>query len=150
MRIVREALGGCSMDSIDYISTVKLVQEEVWNKGRVELIDQFYSSDCTVHGTGDDIKGVSAVKETVCTIRRSFPDWYEALEDIFCFGAKVCFRHTSTGTHTGEPFFNVPASGKKVRVPEIGIVKFENGLITEHWAQFDLFSWLTQLGVKVG
>ena len=37
------------------------------------------------------------------------------------------------GTHTGEPFNGVPASGEPVHINGTAILRMRDGLIVEHW-----------------
>src|SRR6476619_2544860 len=59
-------------------------------------------------------------------------------------GVKQLFRmYRATGTHTGEDFMEVPASGKSVNVQLIDITRFDDdGLAHEHWGLFDALSMM--------
>jgi len=53
----------------------------------------------------------------------------------------------SSGTQTGE-FMGLPASGKRVDVRLIDIMRFDHdGLVCEHWGVVDMLALLQQLGV---
>ena len=136
------------MKKYDYAEIVKLVQDRLWNNGDLDLVERHYDKDCILHATSGDLRGAAAIRNAVVEIRASFPDWHEKLEDIFASGNKVCFRHTSTGTHQGT-FMGYAATGNRVEVREIGIVLFRKEKVVEHWAMFDLLGWLTQMGAKV-
>ena len=55
-------------------------------------------------------------------------------------------RHTTTGTHQGD-FMGIPATGKKISMGEIHIVRIVNGKGVEHWGQADMMGMMQQLGV---
>jgi predicted ester cyclase len=58
-------------------------------------------------------------------------------------------RYTSTGTHLGSQFFNIPPTGNKITISEISIFKLKDGKVVEQWNSLDLAGWLMQLGIDV-
>jgi steroid delta-isomerase-like uncharacterized protein len=87
------------------------------------------------------------VKQFFRTYRASFPDLRMDLEEVLPSGDKVVGRIRATGTHTGEDFMGLPASGKSVDVQLIDITRFDDdGLAREHWGVFDALSMMQQLG----
>lgn len=47
----------------------------------------------------------------------------------------MAVRVVLTGTHTGDPLFGVPASGRSVNVEQYHILQFDDrGLAVQHWA----------------
>jgi steroid delta-isomerase-like uncharacterized protein len=79
--------------------------------------------------------------------RASFPDLRMDVEEVLPSGDRVVGRIRATGTHTGEPFMGLPASGKSVDVRLIDITRFDDdGLAHEHWGVFDALSMMQQLG----
>jgi predicted ester cyclase len=65
----------------------------------------------------------------------AFPDREFVIEKLWEIEAEevVIVNWTMTGTHTGERYFGVPASGQRVEINGTGIVRFEGGKIVEHW-----------------
>jgi SnoaL-like polyketide cyclase len=45
----------------------------------------------------------------------------------------VVSNWTLTGTHTGEPYYDVPPSGERVTINGAAILRFRDGKIVEHW-----------------
>ena len=79
--------------------------------------------------------------------RASFPDLRMDPEEVLPSGDKVVGRIRATGTHTGEAFMGLPASGRSVDVQLIDITRFDDdGLAHEHWGVFDALSMMQQLG----
>ncbi len=130
------------------VEILKEAQQEVWNNGRVDLIVKYYTEDYVAHTPEGDLMGINNVRDRVLLFHKGFPDWHEKLLDCFTSGNKLVFRHLNTGTHL-DTIFGIPATGKKVSVTEIGIVYFKNGKIAEHWAMFDYYGMLVQLGAKI-
>jgi len=48
-------------------------------------------------------------------------------------GEHIVSNWTLTGTHNGESFYDVPASGEKIEINGTAILRFENGKVVEHW-----------------
>ncbi|HLN77327.1 MAG TPA: ester cyclase [Nocardioidaceae bacterium] len=87
------------------------------------------------------------VKQFFRMYRASFPDLRMDVEEVLPSGDKVVGRIRATGTHTGEAFMGLPASGKSVDVQLIDITRFDDdGLALEHWGVFDALSMMQQLG----
>ena len=87
------------------------------------------------------------VKQMFRAYRASFPDLRMDVEEVLPSGDKVVGRIRATGTHTGEAFMDLPASGKSVNVQLIDITRFDDdGLALEHWGVFDALSMMQQLG----
>jgi steroid delta-isomerase-like uncharacterized protein len=108
-----------------------------------QLADAFVEHDAT--------PGMEPTKEGVKHLfrmyRASFPDLRMDVEEVLPSGDKVVGRIRATGTHTGEAFMGLPASGKSVNVQLIDITRFDDdGLAREHWGVFDALSMMQQLG----
>jgi predicted ester cyclase len=97
------------------------------------------------HGPGLEVSGPDAIRGVFAMLREAFPDWHETLEDMIAEGDKVVFRVTGHGTHQGE-FFGIPATGTRVTMGGLDLVHVERGRFVEHWANFDQFGLMQQLG----
>jgi len=73
------------------------------------------------------------------------PDSVMEIDVIFGGGDYVAMRARYTGTQDG-PMGPFPASGKRMELPFVGILRFEDGKIVEMWAEWDNLHALTQLG----
>ena len=99
----------------------------------------------------DEAPGMEPTKEGVKQLfrmyRASFPDLRMDVEELLPSGDRVVGRIRATGTHTGEPFMDLPASGKSVDVQLIDITRFDDdGMALEHWGIFDAMGMMQQLG----
>jgi len=120
--------------------------EEVWNKGNLTLIPEFYDPGVIWHTLGGDIKGLDGVKQIAAAFRTAFPDFHMTIDDMVGEGDKVVFRWTFSGTHRGE-YMGIAPTGKKVSFAVISINSFEGGKQVEAWIVSDRLGMYQQLGV---
>jgi steroid delta-isomerase-like uncharacterized protein len=121
--------------------------EEVWSKGRVEVIDEMFPVDGIAHGLagdGGDMRGPEAFKVFHKTFRGAFPDMQVLVEDILSQGDKVAVRFVVQATHTGDDL-GIPATGKRVRCTGMTFARFNDGKIVEGWNNVDIASLLDQI-----
>lgn len=76
----------------------------------------------------------------------AFPDLRMVPQDVIASGDKAVARVRVTGTHRG-PFMGMPATGKRVEVTLIDIIRFsDDGRAREHWGVVDQLAMMQQLG----
>jgi steroid delta-isomerase-like uncharacterized protein len=133
---------------VDGHTLVRRYFEEVWNQGKVDVLDELLSPDYVNHtpSVGDPPLGPAGLKPIVLAIRRAFPDVHFTIEDVVVTVDAVAVRTTMTGTHTGE-LFGIAPTYRKVRVMQIQIERVRDGRITEHWRVTDELALMRQLGV---
>ena len=78
---------------------------------------------------------------------KAFPDMKMTIVDMIAEGDKVAAVRHITGTHTGEPYMGIPATGKKVDATGTGIVRIADNKMVEHKGTPALLQILQQLGV---
>lgn len=81
-------------------------------------------------------------------LRDAFPDRVDVIEEVIAEGDRVGLLFRVTATHTGE-FFGIPATGRKVDVYEIAMLRIVNGQMVEGWFMMDETALLKQLGAKM-
>lgn len=122
--------------------------EEVWNKGRVEAIDELLAPSAVVHGLGEDLHGPEAFKPFHAAYRAAFPDMRICLEQLIAEGDLVAFRWRSVATHAGA-LMGEPPTGKQVQMTGMGVIRVANGDLVEGWNNFDQLGLLQQCGCTV-
>ena len=131
----------------DNKAVLQRIYDEVFNAGKIEVIDEIVSPDVVEH---EEMPGLSAdregVKQFMRAIREAFPDLHVAPQDVIASGDRVVARIRLTGTQRGE-FAGIPPTNKPVDVETIDIVRFEGGRIAEHWGITDQLRMMQQLGV---
>jgi len=134
--------------STDNKSIVRLLYDEVWNKRRLELVDEIISPSHALHDpnlTGSAV-GPEAYKRLVSRWVAGVSDLRFTLEDMVGENEKLAVAWTISGTHKGE-FMGVPPTNKKVSVDGITIHHFVNAKIMDSYASWDAWGMMQQLGV---
>jgi steroid delta-isomerase-like uncharacterized protein len=137
-----------STDRRDAHTIARRYFEEVWNQGRLEVLDELLSPTYINHtpSVGNPAPGPGGLKPIVTAIRQAFPDLHYTIEDVIVGRECVVIRTTMTGTHDGD-LFGIPATHRKIRVMQIQIERVRDGRIVEHWRVTDELTLMRQLGV---
>jgi steroid delta-isomerase-like uncharacterized protein len=93
-----------------------------------------------------EIRSLDAFKAFLRRDQAAFPDAHQEAAMTVAEGDKVAVYMTLTGTQEG-PFGPFPATGRRITVPFLGILRFEEGKIAEMWVEWDNLNVLTQLGL---
>ena len=128
------------------ITAYRAVIEEGFNRGNLRVLDQFIAANMIEHEPGATEPGLEGLKNFVQMFRTAFPDLRMTVEEIWEVGDKVIARLKNTGTNRG-PFGDMPATGKKIEVTSIDIVRFSGEKCVEHWGVTDRMGMMEQLGV---
>ena len=133
--------------SADSKAIVRCLYEEVWNKRRLELVDEIISPSHALHDpniSGSAI-GPEAYKRQVTRFITAFPDLRFTIEDIVGEKEKLAVAWTISGTHKGD-FMGVPATNKKVSVDGITINHIVDAKIMDSYVSWDAWGMMQQLG----
>lgn len=118
------------------LALVRRVVEEVINRGNLSVADEAMVPDTA-----------PPFKQSVATLRATFPDWHFTIEEAFAVDDKVVMRATVSGTHTGAPYWGKPASGKAAAMGGIEIIRLADGRVVEMWGQFNYIGFFQQLSI---
>ena len=123
--------------------------EEVWNKGRAEVIEELFDEDGIAHGLSEDpsnpIKGPRNYRPFYEVLRKAFPNITIEIEDMVAEGDKVAARCSVRGKHEGE-LMGRAATQAPVEFTGMTIVRIDNGKIVEAWNNFDFMTMYKQCG----
>jgi predicted ester cyclase len=123
------------------------LNEEAWNEGNVDLIDELLSPGVVIH-IDDTTPSREDYKKGAIDGRALWPDSKYTTENIIAEGNTLATRWTWRGTHTSPiPELGLEPTGKEVAVAGMGLYRFEGGKITEMWVVNDRLSWFQQIGV---
>ncbi len=124
------------------------ITDEIWNEGRLELIDELIADDLTDHVelVGLEGTGRARYRASIELARAAFPDYRNPLDFVLADGAFAVSYGRSTGTHRGE-YLEIPPTGRSFDVPTFGILRFANGQAVERWGMSDNLAMMQQLGL---
>jgi len=121
--------------------------EEVWNNGKLEVLDEIIAPNYINHNPGmaNPVPGPEGLKPIVAGIRRAFPDLKYVIKNMVVSDRQVAVLTTMHGTHTGD-LFGLAPTNKVIKVSQMQIERIENNKIVEHWRVTDELTMLRQLG----
>lgn len=126
--------------------------EELWNHGKVERIDEFFSQDFSNFGIRySDVRGI--IQQIIQTWRSAFPDLTFQIDTLVGEGDIVMCEVTLSGTHRGDfpmiPPLHGPSLAPNCRtftVKHIHRFRLKDAKIVEHFAVRDDLGMFQQLG----
>ncbi|MGO9385420.1 MAG: ester cyclase [Mycobacterium sp.] len=124
------------------------ITDEIWNNGRLDLIDELIAEDLVDHVdlAGLEGSGRARYRASVEMMRSAFPDYRNPLDFVIAEDAFAVSYGRSTGTHRGE-LYGIPPTGRRIDIPTFGILRFENGQAVERWGFADNLAMMQQLGL---
>ena len=107
--------------------------------GDGEAVYEFFSENFHSHvaervspeRVGTDVRGEELLWWNQA--RAAFPDMVFTVDLLIESDDLVVSNWTIKGTHTGMPFYDVPASGEPVIINGTAILRIHDGQIVEHW-----------------
>ena len=127
---------------------VRRLIEEGFNEGNLDVADELISPDLVEHQNygPNHAPGAEGVKAVIASLRRAFPDFHLAIDDLAVDGEIVWLRMTGTGTNDGS-FMGHPPTGRRMRTDVFDALRVENDRLVEHWGVPDRLGTLFQLGL---
>ena len=124
------------------------ITDEIWNNGRLELIDELIAEDLVDHVELPGLRGNGRARyrASIEMARAAFPDYRNPLDFVLADGEIAVSYGRSTGTHRGE-YMGIPPTGRSFDVPTFGILRFESGQAVERWGFSDNLAMMQQLGL---
>ncbi|RZV45563.1 MAG: ester cyclase [Acidimicrobiia bacterium] len=130
----------------DLKALVRRVYDEVFNEGKVELIDELLAENFVEH---EQMPGMPSDREApkmyTQMARNAFPDFRMTVEEVLQDGNKVIVRGRSSGTHKGE-FWGMPPTGNTFDIAFIDILEYDGDKMVGHWGVTDTAAMMEQLG----
>ncbi len=124
--------------NIDWGPQIQTSNEELLNKGNLELAQEIFAPTYVAHvAEGDMEGGPDVLKAFVTSLRTAFPDLKVEVEILATEGDRVAWLRTHRGTHQGE-YLGVPASGRLITWRAMIVTRYEKGKIAEEWGVSDL------------
>lgn len=129
-------------------AVVRRLIDEGFNGGNLEVADELIATDIVEHQNFGPrhAPGPEGVKAVIASLRRAFPDFHLAIDDLTVAGDTVWLRMTGTGTNHGS-FMGHPPTGLPMRTDVFDALRVENDRVVEHWGVPDRLGVLFQLGL---
>ena len=127
---------------------MRLITEEIWDKGRIDLVDELIAEDLVDHIElpGLEATGRERYRQSVEMARAGLSDLANPLDLIVAEEDLAVSYGRVTGIHTGE-LWGIPATGRRIDYPVMGILRFRDGQAVERWGLADTTTMLQQLGL---
>lgn len=127
-------------------AVLRRFHEEILGKRNLSVVNELVAANFVDHSAPPGTPmGPEGVKGGIQMFLGAFPDLHLTDMDIIAEGDKVAARWTISGTHRGE-FMGVAATGRKIAVNGMEIVRVEDGKFVERWEAMDTLGVMQQLG----
>ena len=139
------AIGCQQQDASQELKPISKVFTEAWNTGNLDPLDDIIDPHFVMlEGSDTSAVGLDSLKQVITAIRTTYPDFHITVDEAIYVGDKGASRWSITATNTGPGDF--PPTGKQVTVTGISFVRFANGKIVEERVEYNVLSWVLQLG----
>jgi predicted ester cyclase len=115
---------------------VRRLVEEVMNAGRLDVVDDLYTTDLA-----------PAARRWITPFRAAFPDVRMRVVDLIAEGDQVVGRFTCSATHLGRWRGHQPTGRRFDNIAEVYIFGIHNGKIAYAWGIEDTYARMKQLGL---
>jgi predicted ester cyclase len=132
-------------------STLLAYQKEVFNghDWRVETLAKYMTPDFVDHTAGPGAEpGLEGVSRRFSAWQAAFGDARKENVAVLGEGDLVSVLYEIHARHTG-PFMEIAPTGKKVVIPGIEILRFQDGKISDYWSIYDYLSTAAELGARL-
>ncbi|MDY6970602.1 MAG: ester cyclase family protein [Spirochaetota bacterium] len=120
--------------------------EKVFNQNNPDELENIFSEEYVAHHPIAPFKGLEILKQQVTYANNALSGYNIDVHDIFSERNMVVSRFTVRGKHVA-PFFNIPGTGKSLRITGMLFTRIEDNKIVEEWEYFDQIGILQQLDV---
>ena len=134
----------------NYEEVIKYGNDELFEKGNLDVVGEIFSTKYVVHSSGKDYKGHNFIKQIIGQIRSAISDIrVVAVEFYMQSGNTIGWQRTLSGIHKAG-MMGIPPTGHKVVWREMMISRFEDGKIAEEWMVSELAGELLSKSPREG
>lgn len=113
-------------------SLVRRWFDELWNRRRLEVIEEMLSPDVVHHTDGRHIHGPDAIRRWAIEILEAFGEFELELTEITVLNDIVVCRWRASVRHTGT-WEGIAPTGEWLSISGSSWIRFEDGRFTEGW-----------------
>ena len=119
-----------------------------WNAHDLDQALACFAADCEARDVAQAFlqRGCADMRRAMAGYCRALPDVQFVLDDLVVAGDRAVVVWTATGTHLGM-LFNIPASGRRVRVRGAATFIVRDGLICRATYIWDVAGLLRSIGL---
>ncbi len=119
------------------------------DSGNLERVRELAADDLALHVLGvPQALSRDGLLEAIKSFYVAFPDNTHVIEQTLAADDRVAVVITQHATSKG-PYEGAPATGQRVTIPAIHILRFSKGQIGEWWALEDNLGLMQQLGMEL-
>jgi steroid delta-isomerase-like uncharacterized protein len=125
------------MTAVENKAVVGRFVEEVFVRANGDATEDLVIDDFHSPAWAEDfgiLNGPEGVRQFIAIMDSAFSNAEVRVEDLLAEDDRVAARYVYEADHAGDSL-EIPASGKRVRIPGIFIVRIEEGKIAEYWRQ---------------
>jgi len=124
---------------------VTRLHSELFASGDLATLDRFFAPDVVSHDMPPGFpQGIEGVRRFFQSFHDAFPDISVRVDEIVVEGDRAAIATTIVGTHDGE-LLGIAATGRRVAITGIDLVRVQDGRIVEHRGLTDTVGLLRQL-----
>lgn len=123
--------------------------QKAWEQADLTALDELIAEDFVNHSSPlpPDREGMM---EFAAEHRSQFPTGTYSIQNLVAEGDLVFVYGQYQGTHDGEPFMGIPASGAEASFDYSTLLRLEDGKIAERWGTADdVMGLLVPLGFEL-
>lgn len=121
----------------------------MFESGNPEGCEEYMHTDVVEHTPWPGIEGsgIEMFKNAVRANYAGMPDTKITVHNISVEGDYMYAHYNMKGTHTGDGWPGMPATGKSIDMDGVDILKFRDGKVSDHWGYADQMAMMIQLGM---
>ena len=128
---------------------VRQLFDQVWNEGRLALLDQIAAEGIMLHAGRNSVSGRGTLRTIIGDFLSGFPDVKHRIEDLVIEGDRVVTRWRGIGHHRG-PYDGIAPTGREIDYTGITIFRIAadgegNRQIAEAWVNAEMAELLASL-----
>ena len=123
---------------------VRQLFEQVWNQGRLELLEAIVTEELVLHAGRNAVSGRGTLRTIIGDFLTGFPDVKHRIEDLVIEGDRVVTRWRGIGHHRGS-YDGIAPTGREIDYTGITIFRIAEGRIAEAWVNAEMAELLASL-----
>jgi len=123
---------------------VRQLFEQVWNQGRLELLETIAVEELVLHAGRNAVSGRTTLRTIIGDFLTGFPDVKHRIEDLVIEGDRVVTRWRGIGHHRGS-YDGIAPTGREIDYTGITIFRIAEGRIAEAWVNAEMAELLASL-----